>query len=212
MATLNPFKTLTCHACLHWIQKSLDPEDRYHNEERDAEEEFKFMGIPIAGENEGDSEESWERESWDTGDDNTTDKDSLKNHFQWATWDTNEASKQREQSPWTLPPSITDDLAFQVGPRKDGIVQTRTKSPLLLTTNYYHLLADDTEDYHPVPVSLTSTQRTWFSTRADELHRLVVGKAFTSVTNAQKLAHPWKTTRQETNRKHKKTLDRILDA
>ncbi len=213
MVTLNPFKTLTCHACLQWVQKSLDPDDRYHNEERDAEEEFKFMGIPIAGENEGDSEESWERESWDTtGDENTTDKDSLTNNFQWATWDTNEESKQREESPWTLPPRITDDLAFQVGPRKDGIVQTRTHSPLLLTTNYYHLLADDTEDCHPVPVSLTSTQPTWFFTRADELHRPVVGKTFTSVTSAQKLAHPWKTTRQETNRQNKKTLDRILDA
>jgi hypothetical protein len=40
MVTLNPFKTLTCHACLQWIQKSLDPKDLYHNEERDAEEEF----------------------------------------------------------------------------------------------------------------------------------------------------------------------------
>jgi hypothetical protein len=82
MVTLNPFKTLTCHACLQWIQKSLDPEDRYHNEERDAEEEFQFKGIPIAGENDGDSEESWERESWDTGDESTTDKDSLTNNFQ----------------------------------------------------------------------------------------------------------------------------------
>jgi hypothetical protein len=28
IVTLNPFKTLTCHACLHWIQMSIDPEDR----------------------------------------------------------------------------------------------------------------------------------------------------------------------------------------
>jgi hypothetical protein len=102
IVTLNPFKTFTCHACLQWVQKSLDPEDRYHNEARDAEEEFQFTGIPIAGENDGDSEESWERESWDTGDESTTDKDFLMNNFQWANWDTNDESKQREESPTTL--------------------------------------------------------------------------------------------------------------
>jgi hypothetical protein len=35
---------------------------------------------------------------------------------------------------------------------------------------------------------------------------------FKPVTNAQRLAHPCKTAKQETNRKHKETLDRIIDA
>jgi hypothetical protein len=34
----------------------------------------------------------------------------------------------------------------------------------------------------------------------------------TRVTNAQKLASPWKTAKQETNRKNKQTLDHIIDA
>jgi hypothetical protein len=62
MVTLNPFKTLTCHDCMRWVQESLElcsnNEATNHNEGKDDEEEFKFMGIPIAGENEGDSEES----------------------------------------------------------------------------------------------------------------------------------------------------------
>jgi hypothetical protein len=148
MVTLNPFKTLTCHDCQQWIQRSLDlssrNEDKYHNEERDAEEEFKFMGIPIAGENDGDSEESWERESWDTGDESATDKDSLMINFQWANWDTSEESKQREESPLRVPQPrtvhtfATEEIAFWVGPRKDGIVKTNPTPPHY---PYYQLLS-----------------------------------------------------------------------
>jgi hypothetical protein len=47
---------------------------------RDAVEEFQFKGIPIAAENDGDSEESWERESWDTGEESETEKDSISNN------------------------------------------------------------------------------------------------------------------------------------
>ncbi len=39
-----------------------------------------------------------------------------------------------------------------------------------------------------------------------------MGQPFTSVTNAQKLAHPWKTHRQEKNRQNKQKLDRIIEA
>ncbi len=63
-----------------------------------------------------------------------------------------------------------------------------------------------------MPIHPTPDRRTWFSTRADELHRLVERQIVTSITNAQKLAHPWKTNKQETNRKNKETLDRIIDA
>jgi hypothetical protein len=51
-----------------------------HNEERDAEEEFQFKGIPIAGENDGDSEDSWDRASWDSEEDGEKGKDSLTNN------------------------------------------------------------------------------------------------------------------------------------
>jgi hypothetical protein len=100
------------------------------------------------------------------------------------------------------------------GPRKDGIIKFTTTSPFVLTTNYYQPLADDTLVYSTVPVHFVPTpdRRTWFSTRADELHRLVQSQMVTSVTNAQRLAHPWKTDKQENNRKNKETLDRIIDA
>jgi hypothetical protein len=173
--------------------KSLDPEGRYHYEERDAEEEFQFKGIPIAGENHGDSEESWERESWDTGDDSATDKDSITNNFQWAaaSWDKNAVAKQGKNLP-RVPHSrivhtlATEEIAFWVGPRKDGTVKTHTTSPFTLTTNYYQPLADETYDYPSVHAHFnpTSNRRTWFSTRANELHRLVVGQSFSPVTNA----------------------------
>jgi hypothetical protein len=101
-----------------------------------------------------------------------------------------------------------------VGPRKDGIVKFTTTIPFVLTTNYYQPLADDTLIYPPVPTPFvpTTARRTWSSTRADELHRLVQSQMVTSVTNAQRLAHPWKIAKQETNRKNKETLDRIIDA
>jgi hypothetical protein len=99
----------------------------------------------------------------------------------------------------------TKEIAFWVGPRKDGIVQTHTTSPFLLTANYYQLLDDDTTTVYPhkpVHSALLPDRRTWFSTRADELRRLIVGQPFTAVTNAQKLSHPWKTHRQEENRRN----------
>jgi hypothetical protein len=116
------------------------------------------------------------------------------------------ASKEkspRVPHPRTAHTLATEEIAFWVGPRKDGIVKTNTTSPFILATNCYQLLAADTPVHPPVPVHFdpASDRRTWFSTRADELHRLVVGQTVTSVTNAQKLAHPCKTHRQETNRK-----------
>ncbi len=221
LATFNAFEPLTCFACTNTLQTDTDSQitKALTHEEREDEEEFQFKGIPIAGENDGDSEESWERESWDTGDDRETEKDSFTNNLQWANWDTSEEPKQGEDSPWFPHPSTvhilaTEDIAFSVGPRKDGIVKFTTTLPFVLFTNYYQPLADDTLVYATVPIHSVPTpdRRTWLSTRADELHRLVERQMVTSVTNAQKLAHPWKTDKQATNRKNKETLDRIIDA
>jgi hypothetical protein len=64
MGTLTPFETLTCQTCLQWVEKSIgitqDNVNKNVNYGKDDEEEFLFQGIPIAGENEGDSEDSWE--------------------------------------------------------------------------------------------------------------------------------------------------------
>jgi hypothetical protein len=62
MVTLNPFKTLICHECKQGIKNEEISQQNLHkyvNEGRDDEEEFLFHGIPIAGENKGDSEEDW---------------------------------------------------------------------------------------------------------------------------------------------------------
>jgi hypothetical protein len=180
MATFHAFQPLTCFECTNNLQTDNDNQIKtaLTHEEREDEEEFQFKGIPIAGENDGDSEESWERESWDKGDERETDNDSFTNNLQWAHWDTSTESKQREESPRVpIPRTVhilaTEEIAFKVGPRKDGIVQSHTTLPFVLTANYYQLLADDTLVYAPVPVHFapTSDQRTWFSTRANELHR-----------------------------------------
>ena len=63
MGTLNPLKTLTCHECLQWVEQCQDTiqDNRRHvTTNKDDEEEFLFQGIPIAGENEGDSDDSWD--------------------------------------------------------------------------------------------------------------------------------------------------------
>jgi hypothetical protein len=68
MGTLNPLKTLTCHECIQWVkqgQATIQDNDRpvrHVTTNKDDEEEFLFQGIPIAGENKGDSEDSWESE------------------------------------------------------------------------------------------------------------------------------------------------------
>jgi hypothetical protein len=107
------------------------------NAGKDDEEEFKLMGIPIAGENEGDSKESWERKSWERGDESATDKDTIMNNFQVANWDTSEESKQGEElprvpHPRTVHTLATEDIVFWVGPRKDGINKTHQLHPISL--------------------------------------------------------------------------------
>ncbi len=183
------------------------------HEAREDEEEFQFKGIPIAGENDGDSEESWERESWDKGDESETDNDSFTNNFQTVDTSTGEESP-RVPHPRTVHILATEEIAFRVGPRKDGIVKSPTTLPFVLTTNYYQPLADDTLVYPPVPIHFIPLpdRRTWFSTRADAFQRLVESQTVTPITNAQKLAHPWKINKQEINRQHKQKLDRIIDA
>jgi hypothetical protein len=95
LATFHAFEPLTCFECIKDLQTKNDNQIKtaLTHAEREDEEEFQFKGIPIAGENDGDSEESWERESWDTGDDKETEKDSFTNILQWANWDTSQEHK-----------------------------------------------------------------------------------------------------------------------
>jgi hypothetical protein len=141
---------------MQWIQESKDlcvaDNENDYNEERDAKEEFQFKGIPIAGENDGDSEESWERTSWDSEEDGATEKDSLTNHCLTITHrrdgDTHEEETLASPLPRIPPPRTihsmaTSDIAFWVGPRKDGIVKIDMTHPITLTPNYYQVLEDD---------------------------------------------------------------------
>jgi hypothetical protein len=79
LATFHDFEPLTCFACTNILQTENDNQIKtaLTRADREDEEEFLFTGIPIAGENDGDAEESWERESWDKGDESETDNDSI---------------------------------------------------------------------------------------------------------------------------------------
>jgi hypothetical protein len=89
----------------------------------------------------------------------------------------------------------TEDIAFRVGPTKDGRVEIHTRTPISSHLNPYQLLND--EQLFPTPTAnTTQRQPTWSVTRADELQRLASQQTFTTVTNAQRLAQPWKMRRQ----------------
>ena len=62
LATFNAFESLSCFACTNILQTENNNQIKNDitHEERGNEEEFHFTGIPIAGENDGDSVESLE--------------------------------------------------------------------------------------------------------------------------------------------------------
>jgi hypothetical protein len=175
MDTLTPFETLTCHTCLQWVEKSIGiTRDNVHKNVKygkDDEEEFLFQGIPIAGENAGDSEDSWEsaifghsedsRESEEEGDAPDCD------HF------------------YTMNQMATNYLAFTVGPVKDGIVKFHFLPPIPLTPNYYRHLPEITDT---LPSSPGTYRWPW------------IRPPVPALTNSQRLAHPWKLEQKERNR------------
>ncbi len=125
MGILNPLKTLTCHDCIQWVaqcQDTIQDNDRQVRQvitNKDDEEEFLFQGIPIAGENEGDSEDSWESEIFGYA---ATDD-----------WESEEEETSSDTCPFiSLNSMATEDIAFKVGPVKDGIVRFA-----ILPPNYY---------------------------------------------------------------------------
>jgi hypothetical protein len=187
MVTLNPFKTLLCHECKQGIQnKEIRPRNLHNNvnEGRDDEEEFVFHGIPIAGENKGDSEEDWYY-----SDESEQEEDVLHQNFTSVSINTH----------------ATEDIAFLVGPTQDGRVKLSTRTPIPFHLNPYQLL--DEEYIFPTPFTTannTPRKPTWSATRADELQRLASRHAFTAVTNAQRLAQPWKLRKQQENTQRKK--------
>jgi hypothetical protein len=104
LATVHAFEPLTCFACTKILQNEHDNQIQATRANREDEEEFLFQGIPIAGENDGDSEASWERASWDQEDEDETDN-ITQNHI------------------WLSPVQgvnlrATDDIAFRIGPKK----------------------------------------------------------------------------------------------
>jgi hypothetical protein len=133
MGTLNPFKTLTCHTYQQWVERSIgitqENVTKHVNAEKDDEEEFLFQGIPIAGENERDSDDSWESEIFGHSDDN---RDSA-------------AGGKAPDSGHSYNHMATNYIAFTVGPVKDGIVKFHSLPPIPLTPNYYRHLPEITE-------------------------------------------------------------------
>jgi hypothetical protein len=121
MGTLNPFKTLTCHTCKQWVERSIgntqENVTKHVNAEKDDEEEFLFQGIPIAGENDGDSDNSWASEIFGHSDDHRD-------------------SKQGGDAPdsdHSYNQMATNYIAFTVGPVKDGIVKFHSLPPIQTT-------------------------------------------------------------------------------
>jgi hypothetical protein len=94
-------------------------------------------------------------------------------------------------------------LAFQVGPTKDGRVMIRTHTPIRSHPNPYQLLDEEPLFLPPSPKTLL----TWSGTCDAEFQRHLPYLAFPAITNAQRLAHPWKTRRQEENRQRKQQHD-----
>jgi hypothetical protein len=107
MATFHAFQPLTCFECTKTLQTDNDNQLKTEltHEKRGDEEEFHFQGIPIAGENDGDSVESWEHAI--SGD---SDEDLLTQNHTWF-------------SPVQgVNLRATDDIAFRIGPKKDGVI------------------------------------------------------------------------------------------
>jgi hypothetical protein len=178
MVTLNPFKALICHECKQNIQQEdITPQDIHKdvNEERDDEEEFVFHGIPIAGENKGDSEEDW----YDS-DESEQEEEVLHNNF----------------TSILINAAATEDIAFLVGPTQDGQIKLPTRTPLPTYLNPYQILNEE----HLFLTQPDDTPITWSNACVAEFQRHLPYIVFPAVTNAQRLAHPWKTRRQEANR------------
>jgi hypothetical protein len=183
MGTLNPFKTLTCHMCKQWIQESKDSlqEEQDVNEEEDDEEEFQFKGIPIAGENEGDSDDSWEGgevedssfvpSAHESKDDEEDVAFTFHNHatFTYPVISIDGKPRENIKARWkwdedynhyslpTLNYAAINDLAFKVGPVKDGLVRLEILPTIPITPNYYRHLPEITTI---VPTPTSTCRRT----------------------------------------------------
>jgi hypothetical protein len=107
----------------------------------DDEQEYQFLGIPIAGENEGDSDEDWYEE--DIEEEEDEDKEYLFGLIN------NDAS---------------NDIAFRVEPNKDGIIMSYQTDPIPLHPNQYRILTEEepydstTSLFQPKPPSSRLTQ------------------------------------------------------
>ena len=199
MATFHAFQPLTCFACTKNLQEEHDNRITATppRADKEDEEEFVFQGIPIAGENDGDSEASWERASWDQEDEDETDN-ITQNHT------------------WLSPVQgvnlrATDDIAFRIGPKKDGVIQVMIHSPIPLHTNPYGQLLSLSDDI----TSCHSSDTNPLTSRALELQRLAHHGALTRLTNAHRLAQTvgseWRLSRKITNLNNQQRLDQILD-
>jgi hypothetical protein len=197
LATVHAFEPLTCFACTKILQNEHDNQIQATRANREDEEEFLFQGIPIAGENDGDSKESWEHASWDQDD-----EDKTKNITQNHTWCSPVHGVNLR---------ATDDIAFRIGPKKDGVIQVMLTSPIPLHTNTYgqlQSLSDDINTSH-------SFEITPLTSRALEIQRLVHHGTLTRLTNAQRLAQTvgreWLLNRRITNLHNQQRLNQILD-
>jgi hypothetical protein len=227
VCTFNSSTRILCHQCKKSIKEFDDLFDTKTDtrEGGDDEQEFQFMGIPIAGENDGDTDEEWASDESEHDEDNSP-QGRLTNNATFAI---------------NVDEHATRNLAFQVGPVRDGIVVFNTLPPASLTPNYYTPLSIEDKPnvfqcmnsavvsttppqqirkakpspFKPIMVRGTpspqSQPQTWSNATDDELQRIFSHNAVTSVTNSQRLAQPWKIRRRDENNKRKHELRVIIE-
>jgi hypothetical protein len=201
MASLQLDNVITCHACRKKEEAQINtiaPETREGG--KDDEQEYQFLGIPIAGENKGDSEEDWYHQNMVR----IVEKDDEQ--------DTDVEEEEDEQIPLaridhTMDEEASDDIAFRIGPTKDGIMRMKKGKPITLNPNPFQPLEED----EGLNVNDTQTTQTWWATRRSEFQRLILHRAFDVVTNAQRVSNPFKIARKEHKRKDKERFDQMIN-
>jgi hypothetical protein len=125
-------------------------------------------------------------------------QDNLNTH---STTDKHESNQESS----SVEPPWDNDLAFLLGPRKDGMIQNHTLSPLNLTPNYYRYL-----DNSPTTSSDTENEPPDFVPHA-ALAYLLNGSPTAPISHAQYLFRSWNLRRKTSKRQAQAETAKLLD-
>ncbi len=115
--------------------------DKVNREARD--DEIEFTRIPIAGEDSEDYDVDYDTEEEE---DEVTDEETTTLPIVFPIqWSTPPPNLPLNESFIDLNAYIADEIAFRVGPRKDGIIEEIRFSPASLTPNSFQSLTDSSE-------------------------------------------------------------------